>query len=169
MRFVHLSLILLGLAYAGAVVANDCQTDNQALRSMESGHLTLHHPDGGTETVPVKVARTLETRAAGFQFVCESVIESMPILFLFEAALIPNFHMNNVVAPIDIAFIRDDSSIDSIRRMRPYVLGSLKRPRYSSDSPIVAALEGGRKFFKQRKISKQHRITWQIDDTDLAE
>jgi len=162
-RCVLLRLVLLsGLLVSGCAVARTCETDNAALQQMLPGKVSLQRADGVTVTFPVKIANNNRTRAAGFQRVCESTIEEIPILFLFDRAVVPSFHMNRVVAPIEIAFISADGSIDSIHHMQPYVQGSQRRPLYSSKAPIIAALETGRKFYQEHEVSLSDKISWQF-------
>jgi len=95
---------------------------NAALRSMPLIDVTFTRKDGSTFEVESRLANNNQTRSAGFQYVCKQTIAAKPILFVFDHVRTPTFHMHNVVAAIDIAFIRPDSSIDSIQKMHPYVL-----------------------------------------------
>lgn len=155
-------LLLFSMLASGCATAGTCETDNADLQKMLPGQVSLQKTDGATVTFPVKIANNNRTRAAGFQRVCESTIEAMPILFLFDRAVVPSFHMNRVVAPIEIAFISRGGSIDSIHHMQPYVQGSLRKPLYSSKAPIVAALETGRKFYQQHDVALSDKISWQF-------
>lgn len=137
-----------------------CEKDNDALRAMPASEITITRADGTSITLNGKLADHDTTRAAGFQRVCESTIESSPILFEFQYPLRPKFHMNNVVAPIDIAFIDQQGRIDSIHNMKPYVLGSNKKPLYGSKRPIIAALEVHQGFFDQHEVDLSSIISW---------
>jgi len=159
-----LIIFVAGLLSSSSAFARNCQLDNESLQEMPAGQVSILRADGTAANFSVKIANTNRTRSAGFQRVCESTIETTPILFLFARPVRPSFHMNNVVAPIEIAFIRADGSIDSIHHMLPYVQGSLSRPLYSSSSPIIAALEVGREFFQRHDISMTDKVRWQISD-----
>lgn len=159
---LHALLVVFGLLFSSCAAARDCQSDNENLRKMVAGQVSLRKAKGESVTFAVRIANTNRTRAAGFQRVCESTIEATPILFLFERPQRASFHMNNVVAPIEIAFILADGSIDSIHHMRPYVQGSLRKPLYSSTRPIIAALEVGQEFFQQYDISMTDKVSWQF-------
>lgn len=163
--FLSLSLILSGCA-------NACQSDNAALQAMGQADVRFFERDdqGEPRTLPffeieTRLASNPQTRSAGFQFVCKEVIAAKPILFVFQRPTRPSFHMRNVVAPIDIAFIRSDGSIDSIHKMKPYTLGSKRNPVYSSKRAIVAALEVEPGFFARHKINHATKIAWALKDS----
>jgi len=138
----------------------ECELDNSSLQAMPNIEVTITRLDGTKLSMPAKLANTDVTRAAGFQNVCESTIEAMPILFSFEIELVPNFHMNNVVAPIDIAFIDKDGRFDSIQFMKPYSILQINKPLYTSKEPINYALEVHQGFFEKHNVSSAARMTW---------
>ncbi len=157
-RSLFFLLALLTVSYGHAQV--DCETDNVRLQSMPLIDVTLIREDGSRYTMPAKLADNNPNRAAGFQGVCESTIESMPILFVFEREALPNFHMNNVVASIDIAFIDKSGDVESIQSMKPYSLIELKKKLYSPKRPVLYALEVHKGFFDQHDISLGSKMTW---------
>lgn len=159
--------LISSLLMAMSISAQACQLNNAALQAM--GNASVHFYSSDQELISnknaffdvgVRLADTAQTRAAGFQYVCDSVIKETPILFLFQRPIRPSFHMRNVVAPIDIAFIREDGSIDSFYAMKPYVLGSKRKPVYSPRRPVIAALEVAPGFFQNNKISKSTFVAW---------
>ncbi|NNC99974.1 MAG: DUF192 domain-containing protein [Gammaproteobacteria bacterium] len=156
---------LVGLLFYWALAmgetAAQCQTDNAALQAMDNASVQFRYADGKEFEIKVKLADNPVTRAAGFQQVCAATIAEKPILFLFEREVIPNFHMNNVFAPIDIAFIDQAGRIDSIHAMQTYVLGSNRRPLYSSRKPVVAALEVHPGFYRTHNIDQSVSVSWQ--------
>ena len=137
-----------------------CEIDNDALQAMPPIDVTLVHADGTPYSISAKLANNNASRAAGFQRVCESTIEKMPILFVFERETIPSFHMNNVVAPIDIAFIDKRGQIESIQAMKPYNLLLVKKPLYSPKRPVLYALEVHQGFFDQHQILVGSPLAW---------
>lgn len=66
-----------------------------------------------------KLAADDEQRAAGFQCAARDEIERPTMLFDFGAEISIAFHMQNVVAPLDIAFAKADGRIFSVQRMTP--------------------------------------------------
>lgn len=140
-----------------------CEVTNSALESMPEVQVTLHRQDNTTLSIAAKLANNNLTRAAGFQRVCAQTIAEMPILFVLSSPQKPSFHMNNVVAPIDIAFIRKSSEIDSIRNMFPYSILQLSKPLYSPDKPVIAALEVRKGFFEDNDIGRNDKVTWSLN------
>lgn len=162
---VRLSLVFfLCLVSFGwnAVLAKgvECETDTAALSSMGKAVVTFSRPDGSELEVDVKLADNNTTRAAGFQRVCAETIAATPILFVFPHVTRPSFHMNNVVAPIDIAFIDSEGAIDSIQAMQVYTLVSRDKPLYSPSRPVTAALEAHPEFFSKHDIDLETTVSW---------
>ncbi|MFT7525782.1 MAG: uncharacterized membrane protein (UPF0127 family) [Arenicella sp.] len=156
-----LTVCLLVLSFSGLANAEfACETSNLALESMPDGIVTIDYADGKTKEFSVRLANSSSTRAAGFQRVCKSTIAAKPILFVFAQALRPSFHMNNVVAGIDIAFINSAGRLDSIHNMSPYVLGSNHTPRYQSEGFIQSALEAYPGFFAEHSVDDSVMISW---------
>lgn len=151
------------LSVLASVCANaqvECETDNAALQSMPVIEVTLTRDDGSSYSMPSKLADNNVTRAAGFQRVCESTIEAMPILFVFQRESTPGFHMNNVVSPIDIAFIDKAGRLESIQAMKPYSVLEIKKPLYSPKRPVLYALEVHKGFFDKHNISLTSKMSW---------
>jgi len=155
--FFVLSIMVSSVAYANNIA---CETDNSALSSMSKSLVTFTRADGSTHEVVVKTADEPDEQAAGFQRVCAETIAAEPILFVFQVERISNFHMHNVVASLDIAFIKKSGEIDSIQRMFPYVLISLNKPLYSPNEPSIAALETYPGFFEENNIETDATISW---------
>lgn len=152
------AVVLLNCIFVQADTA--CEIDNVQLQSMPIIEVVLTRDDGSVHRMHAKLANTKVARAAGFQRVCESTIERMPIVFEFQREVVPHFHMNNVVAPIDIAFIDKTGRIVSIQAMAPYVLGALKKPLYSPNSPVIYALEVHEGFFQEHEVSLSSKFAW---------
>jgi uncharacterized membrane protein (UPF0127 family) len=72
-----------------------------------------------TLAVRVKAADNPERHAGGFQCATREEIQRNLILFDFGEEITTQFHMRNVPAPLDIAFIKADGRIFSILRMEP--------------------------------------------------
>jgi uncharacterized membrane protein (UPF0127 family) len=96
----------------------------------------------GTE-LRVKVADEISELAAGFQHICPEAVRDTAVLFLVGAPTRTPFHMNNVHAPLDVAFIDADGVVVDVRSMKPYVESVLvvRNPIYRSAMPFVSALE----------------------------
>jgi uncharacterized membrane protein (UPF0127 family) len=145
---------------AAVAAEKNCQVDNSDLQAMPIVNVNFRKSDGSVFESTARLADSNRTRAAGFQRVCASTIEAMPILFVFPLEAQPKFHMNNVVAPIDIAFIDKGGRIESIQAMQPYSVLSIKKPLYGPGRPVIAAFEAHPGFFKKHNISYESRFSW---------
>lgn len=157
----YLAILVLFIANTACAQTLDCERDNSALQSMHKSLVTFTRNDGSEFSIEVKTADNNRTRAAGFQKVCESTIRAEPILFLFPRAFKARFHMNNVVAPIDIAFFDKQGNIRDIQTMHPYVLGALKKPLYGPPVPVIGALETHEGFYEKHNIDTQSKLQWE--------
>jgi uncharacterized membrane protein (UPF0127 family) len=86
----------------------------------------------------VKAADTGERQAGGFQCATPEEIKRHLILFDFGREIMTQFHMQNVPAPLDIAFVKDDGRIFAILRMDPSpteMYGPLGSFRYAIEAP----------------------------------
>lgn len=164
MRYLLFAALALSYSLSAGAQALLCDITNPSLEAMPALTVEFVRDDGSAFVVTSKLADNNVTRAAGFQRVCESSIAATPILFDFGQPLIPRFHMNNVVAPIDIAFIDQDGKIESIQSMLPYVLGSNDKPLYGPQRPIVAALEGHKGFFTKHRLNLGSTVSWKLSD-----
>jgi uncharacterized membrane protein (UPF0127 family) len=102
---------------------------------------------GRTMALRVKVAETAEQTAAGFQCSTAEEIQKSLILFDFGREIYTQFHMNNVPAALDIAFVKDDGKVFAILRMDPSptaLYGPLGNFRY--------ALEARAGFYESQAI-----------------
>ena len=138
-----------------------CEVDNPSLKAMPLIEIELVRKDGSKHAVPARLANTNATRAAGFQRVCASTIAAMPILFEFNKEHIPSFHMNNVVASIDIAFIKKSGQFESIQAMHPYSIMDLKKRLWSPKQPVKYALEVHPGFFEEHNLDLHSRLSWE--------
>lgn len=146
----------LFLAAAMAAVLNayaDCRVSTAALDSMAAAELTLSGPDDRSLNLGVRVADDDRERASGFQYICRATIDKTAIYFVFDHARRPSFHMHNVEAALDIAFIDVHGLIIDIQRMEPYVLGATRYQYYSPPGPVTAALETRAGYFAEQGIT----------------
>lgn len=95
----------------------------------------------------VKVAETGERQAAGFQCATPEEIRRNLILFDFGREIVTQFHMQNVPAALDIAFIKDDGRIFAILKMDPS-----PTELYGPLGPFRYALEARAAFFASQGI-----------------
>ena len=120
-RLALLSALLLALAVCRADAAADsaeCRRWRDAFSSMPFRMVTIQR---GQHTVAfrVKVAQSSDQQAGGFQCATREEIDRHVILFDFGQEIITQFHMQNVPAALDIAFVKADGRIFSILKMPP--------------------------------------------------
>ena len=77
----------------------------------------------------------------------ESLDVDKGMLFIFEEVGQHSFHMKNTRIPLDIAFVREDGIVESIKELTPY--SSL--PVYS-DGEVLFAIEANRGWFTENNV-----------------
>ena len=75
------------------------------------------------------------------------------MLFAFEEVGQQSFHMKDTRIPLDIAFIKEDWTIESIKELKPYTLLPV-----SSNGEILYALEVNRGWFIENNINVGDKI-----------
>jgi uncharacterized membrane protein (UPF0127 family) len=139
MTRVRLALIgaVVLLIVAGASAQDgECKRWRAAFATMPIRMVTVQM---GTKSMAlrVKVAETAEQTAAGFQCSTPEEIQKSLILFDFGREIHTQFHMNNVRAALDIAFVKEDGTIFAILRMDPSptaLYGPLGNFRYALEA-----------------------------------
>jgi len=138
--------ILASLLVAAAGASAECPRWREAFRGMPSRTARIDSADRRL-TVAVKLADTDERRAAGFQCATTEEIRASVIVFDFGEEVLTQFHMQNVPAPLDIAFAKADGRIVAIMEMAPSPTAL-----YGPLGPFRYAIEAGAGFFASRGI-----------------
>ena len=112
------ALLLATLAGSATAQSGECPRWREAFASMPMRMLTIQM-GSKTFAIRVKLADTGERQAGGFQCATREDIQRELILFDFGQEITTQFHMQNVPAALDIAFIKGDGRIFSILRMDP--------------------------------------------------
>jgi len=141
-----LALVVVVSSGVAPTDAADCARWRAAFSRMPADVIAI---DAGSRTVrlSVKVAADDEQRAAGFQCATRGEIEHTSILFDFGSEITTSFHMQNVAAPLDIAFAKADGRIFSIQRMAPS-----PTTLYQPMGPFRYALETRAGLFEREAI-----------------
>jgi len=113
-----LALLVTRLVGGAEAVDPECPRWREAFAGMPVKMLTLQ-VGPKTLAVRVKAADTAERQAGGFQCATPVEIQRNLILFDFGEEIATQFHMRNVPAALDIAFIKADGRIFSIQKMAP--------------------------------------------------
>jgi len=115
---------------------------------MEVAKIKIVNDESQILELEVKVADEPDEWAAGFQNVSRSIVEKTLILFVFPSEIKGMFHMRNVEASLDIAFIKADGTIIGIMRMDPG-----PNRLYGPDESFKYAIEAPLGFFKSIKVT----------------
>ena len=93
----------------------------------------------------------------------ESLDYDSGMLFVFEEKGQKSFHMKDTRIPLDIAFIKEDGTIESIKELKPFTL----LPVYS-DGDVLSALEVNRGWFAENNINVGDKIVVPLnEDVDI--
>jgi uncharacterized membrane protein (UPF0127 family) len=117
-RLALLTALVLLVTTVGAADDGECKRWRAAFAAMPVRMVTVQ-VGSKTMAIRVKVAETAEQTAAGFQCSTPEEIQKSLILFDFGREIYTQFHMNNVPAALDIAFVKEDGKVFSILRMDP--------------------------------------------------
>ena len=77
----------------------------------------------------------------------ESLDINSGMLFIFNEVAEQSFHMRETKIPLDIAFIREDGTIESIKKLEPFDESSV-----ASDGEVLCALEVNRGWFAENNV-----------------
>jgi len=141
-------LVALALALAAPVAATspECPRWRGAFSGMPTKMITIQ-AGARSLALRVKSADTPERHAAGFQCATPEEIQRHLILFDFGREVATQFHMNNVPAALDIAFVKGDGHIFAILRMEPSPTNL-----YGPMGPFRYAIEARAGFFESQGI-----------------
>jgi uncharacterized membrane protein (UPF0127 family) len=100
------------------------------------------------KTLPLQIEVPTEIRDfnLGLMF-RESLDVNSGMLFIFDEVCKQSFHMTETKIPLDIAFIREDGIIESIKQLEPNDTNPV-----SSDYEIICALEVNRGWFAENNV-----------------
>ena len=94
----------------------------------------------------VEIPHTDATFKLGLMF-RESLDVDKGMLFIFEEVGQHSFHMKNTRIPLDIAFVREDGIVESIKKLTPFS----NLPVYS-DGQVLFAIEANRGWFAENNV-----------------
>ena len=117
-RLAAITLLCLSVTAGASAQDGECKRWRAAFAAMPVRMVTVQM-GAKTVAVRVKVAETSEQAAAGFQCSTPREIQNTLILFDFGREIYTQFHMQNVPAALDIAFVKADGKIFSILKMDP--------------------------------------------------
>ena len=105
-------------------------------------------------TLPLQIEIPTEIRDfnLGLMF-RESLDINSGMLFIFDQAERQSFHMTETKIPLDIAFIREDGIIESIKQLEPFDENPV-----ASDREVICALEVNRGWFAENNVEVGDQI-----------
>ena len=147
-RLAAAALLCLSLVAGASAQDGECKRWRAAFANMPVRMVTVQ-AGPKTMAVRVRVAETSEQAAAGFQCSTTEEIQKTLILFDFGREIYSQFHMNNVPAALDIAFVKADGSMFSILKMDPSPTAL-----YGPMGPFRFALEARAGFYESQGIKQ---------------
>ena len=126
-------------------------TKKQMKKNLTSNTPDEQHTTTTTEEyidlpLQVEIPNTDATFRLGLMF-RESLDIDKGMLFIFEEVGHHSFHMKNTRIPLDIAFVREDGIIDSIKELTPYSMRNVY-----SDGEVLFAIEANRGWFAEHNV-----------------
>lgn len=147
------SAVIMFAYGASTGAAKECQLEPSTWASMDIKEIVLLNDVGEEIVVNSRIADEFHERTAGFQHICPEVIAKEFILFVFKSPTVSQFHMSNVHAPLDIAFVAADGTVVSVQTMFPYRDNS-PQLLYGPREPFLYALEAHEGYFTEVGISE---------------
>ncbi|MEJ2177146.1 MAG: DUF192 domain-containing protein [Gammaproteobacteria bacterium] len=149
MQFVTRMIVTTALlaAFGASQAQNKCFNTTMGLSAMHQEQIVLVNDAGQHVELSVLVADDNYERASGFQHICPEIVDEVMILFEYPAATFGRFHMQNVFAPLDIAFFDAEGRLIRSLLMETYTEDS--KPLYDPGKPFQYALEARKDFFRE--------------------
>lgn len=157
-RRIALLVLLVGPLVPGSSLpavrdAPECLRWRKAFEGMRPATLVIVTVEGRRLRAAAKLADTDEARLAGFQCATPDEIRTTVIIFVFQGEMLGGFHMQNVPAPLDIAFVKASSRIFAILRMDPSPTAT-----YGPMGAYRYAIEARAGFFEAHGISQGDQV-----------
>jgi uncharacterized membrane protein (UPF0127 family) len=147
-----LATIVIVVAFRMLVSADDCADSRHRMSEMAVQEISLLNVFGKIIPIQSHIADNDNKRAAGYQNICEQLIQDTTILFVYKSEGRGKFHMRNVLAPLDIGFFDKQGLLLRTLHMKPY--GDGEEPLYDPGIPFQYALEAREGFFTDLKLSQ---------------
>ncbi len=147
-QFAYKMIVVWMLSFAA--IAEDCRLSTPGMDSMEKAIISLVNANGQLVQIRTHIADNNFERGAGYQFICDEVIDSSTILFFFPEPIVSRFHMNNVKTPLDIGFFDQNGELIHYQVMDIYQTED--KPLYGPNLPFQFALEAKVGFFQAHQL-----------------
>ena len=130
----------------GPKISKKQMKKNLTSNAPDEQHTTTTSEDYIDLPLQVEIPHTDATFRLGLMF-RESLDIDKGMLFIFEKVGQHSFHMKNTNIPLDIAFVKEDGTIESIKELTPH--SSI--PVYS-DGKVLFAIEANRGWFAEHNV-----------------
>ena len=130
----------------GPKISKKQMKKNLSANAPDEQHTTTTNEEYIDLPLQVEIPHTDATFRLGLMF-RESLDVDKGMLFIFEKVGQHSFHMKNTNIPLDIAFIKEDGTIESIKELTPHS----SVPVYS-DGKVLIAIEANRGWFTEHNV-----------------
>ena len=130
----------------GPKISKKQMKKNLSANAPDEQHTTTTSEEYIDLPLQVEIPHTDATFRLGLMF-RESLDVDKGMLFIFEKVGQHSFHMKNTNIPLDIAFIKEDGTIESIKELTPHS----SVPVYS-DGKVLFAIEANRGWFTEHNV-----------------
>ncbi len=130
----------------GPKISKKQKAKNLASNTPDEQHTTTTSEGYIDLPLEVEIPNTDATFRLGLMF-RESLEVDKGMLFIFEEVGKHSFHMKNTRIPLDIAFVREDGIVESIKELTPHST----LPVYS-DGEVLFAIEANRGWFTENNV-----------------
>ena len=128
-----------------------CKPSLERLAKMNTEQISLRNDAGRVIKITAYIADDNNKRAEGYQHICEDIINTTQMLFVYRQPIGGRFHMQNVQAPLDIGFFDSTGRLLSTMVMDTYADGNSRL--YDPGQQFQYALEASVGFFNEHKLS----------------
>ncbi len=114
--------------------------------------------DIGGETVKAEIARSIDEQSRGLMYRRE-MGKNEGMIFVYEQERVLSFWMRNTFIPLDIAYIKADGTIATIKQMQP-----LNESSHSSRIKVMYALELNQGWFAEHGIKEGSKVVIELPE-----
>jgi uncharacterized membrane protein (UPF0127 family) len=129
---------------------------NPAPAPVPTGHVTFTAADGRVKTsITVEIAEDERSRTLGLMY-RRSLAQRHGMLFVFDDAVERSFWMKNTLLPLDMIFVADNGTIDTIH----HSTNPLSEESHPSRGPVRYVVEVNAGFARAHDLRAGDRMAW---------
>ena len=131
----------------------------QSAPATPTGRVTFAGGDGAVKaTITVEIAEDERSRTLGLMY-RRTLAQQHGMLFLFDDAVQRSFWMKNTFLSLDMIFVADDGTVDTIHHSAT----PRSEESYPSRGPARAVVEVNAGFARAHHLRPGDRMTWNRD------